>query len=113
MGPQKTDKGIRLANIALQAKHSDRSILVNESGISSQAIFLIEITRTIVGSHEQTKRVSAELSGQLNGHIGIDYCACVYGLNLRAKNIYPFKKEGTLLFEEDGKALVSSDDQLI
>src|SRR6266576_3021146 len=113
VGPEKANEGVGFSNVALQAQDAYHRILIDEPWVSEGPFFLAEISRTVVRSEQQAKRVALKLASQLNRKIRIDDGACVNSRDLRLKNVDAFEKEGPLLRKEDWKALVGRDYQLI
>ena len=75
-----------------------------------RAIVFAEVSRSVVGSEQQAECVSIHFAGEFHGVVGIDDRACVDRGDLRVEDVDAFEKERPLLFEEDRKALVCSDD---
>src|SRR5881398_3534353 len=96
-----------------QTENSNRRIFVNESWICSQAIFGTEVSRPVIRSQEQAKRVSIHLARKLYGVIRIDNCPRMHRSNLRVEDVDTLEEERPLFGEENWEPLVCGDDQLI
>jgi hypothetical protein len=115
---QKTNERIRLTDVALQSQNANRSILIDKSLNSGKDIWInpivfSEIPWRVVGSKQQSERVSIDLPGEFHRHVRIDDRSRVNGGDLRAEDVDAFEKEWSLLFEEDRKTLVRRHYQLV
>src|SRR5213593_2875971 len=113
IGTEKSNERVLLSNVTLQTQDSDHSVFVDKSGIGGQSILWTEVSRTVVGSDQQSKRVPINFAGQFYRNVRIDDRARVHRGDLRVKDVDTFKEERPFLREEDRKALVRRDYKLI
>src|ERR1043166_7815869 len=99
------------ADVAFDANDANISVLVEESldggkGARIVPFVFAKVSRRIIAGHQNAESILATLAGKLHRNVRVDDRASVYRAQGRVEDVDALQKEWSLLFKEDGKALI-------